>query len=149
MSNMETYICEIDCQWEFDVWLRKLKPGLCNNLEEWDGEENGSEVQEGGDVCTPMGDSCWFWQKPTQYCKAIILQLEVNTLKKKEDKEKPKQNEKGSQRREGNQYILHYHISYHCGQLEINPAGKILRASLGRTRGTELTYPWGKELVYL
>ena len=42
------------------------------------------------------------WQKPTQYCKAIILQLKINTLKK-EDKEKPKQNEKGSQRREGNQ----------------------------------------------
>ena len=90
------------------------------------------------------------WQKPTQYCKAIILQLEINTLKKKkEDKEKPKQNEKGSQRREGNQYILHYHISYHCGQLEINPAGKILRASLGSTWGTELTYPRGKELGYL
>ena len=42
------------------------------------------------------------WQKPTQYYKTIILQLKINTLKK-EDKEKPKQNEKGSQRREGNQ----------------------------------------------
>ena len=42
------------------------------------------------------------WQKPTQYCKAIIIQLKINTLKK-EYKEKPKQNEKGSQRREGNQ----------------------------------------------
>ena len=29
-SNMETYIaiCEIDSQWEFAVWLRKLKQGL-------------------------------------------------------------------------------------------------------------------------
>ena len=25
------------------------------------------------------------WQKPTQYCKAIILQLNINTLKKKEN----------------------------------------------------------------
>ena len=34
-SNMETYttICKIDSQWEFAVWLRKLKQGLCINLE--------------------------------------------------------------------------------------------------------------------
>ena len=34
-SNTETYItiCKID-SWEFAVWLRKLKQGLCINLEE-------------------------------------------------------------------------------------------------------------------
>ena len=34
-SNMETYItiCKIDSQWEFAVWLRKLKQGLCITLE--------------------------------------------------------------------------------------------------------------------
>ena len=39
-SNMETYItiCKIDSYPEFAVWLRKLKQGLCINLEEWDGE---------------------------------------------------------------------------------------------------------------
>ena len=39
-SNMETYttICKIDSQWEFAAWLRKLKQGLCINLEGWDGE---------------------------------------------------------------------------------------------------------------
>ena len=42
----------------FAVWLRKLKQGLCINLERWDGEGVGSEVQEGGDICTPMADSC-------------------------------------------------------------------------------------------
>ena len=38
-SNMETYItiCKIDYQWEFAVWLRKLKQGLCINIEGWDG----------------------------------------------------------------------------------------------------------------
>jgi len=38
---METYIlmCKIDSQWEFAVWFRKLKQGLCINLEEWDGGE--------------------------------------------------------------------------------------------------------------
>ena len=55
-SNMETYItiCKIDSQWEFAVWLVKLKQGLCINLEGWDGEGGGREVQKGGDVCIPM-----------------------------------------------------------------------------------------------
>ena len=30
--------CKIDSHWEFAMWLRELKPGLCNNLEGWDGE---------------------------------------------------------------------------------------------------------------
>ena len=59
-SNMETYIpiCKIDSQREFAVCLRKLKQGLCFNLEGWDGEGNGRKVQEGGDICIPMADSC-------------------------------------------------------------------------------------------
>ena len=57
-SNMETYItiCKIDSQQEFSVWLRKLKQGLCINLEGWDGEGDGREAQEGGDICVPMAD---------------------------------------------------------------------------------------------
>ena len=57
---METYItiCKIDSQQEFAVWLRKLKQGLCINLEVWDGEGDGREVQKGGDICIPMADSC-------------------------------------------------------------------------------------------
>ena len=49
-SNMETYItiCKIDSQRELAVWLRKLKQGLCINLEGCDGEGDGREVQEGG-----------------------------------------------------------------------------------------------------
>ena len=31
--------------------------GLCINLEGWDGEGAGREVQKGGDVCTLMADS--------------------------------------------------------------------------------------------
>ena len=51
-SNMETYItvCKIDRQWGFAVQLRKLKQGLCINLEGWDGEGHGREGQKGGDV---------------------------------------------------------------------------------------------------
>ena len=38
-SNMEIYITiyKIDSQGEFAVYLRKLKQGLCVNLEGWDG----------------------------------------------------------------------------------------------------------------
>ena len=44
-SNMETYttICKIDSQWEFAVWLKKLKQGLCINLE---GLDVGGDVRE-------------------------------------------------------------------------------------------------------
>ena len=60
-SNMETYItlCKIDSQREFAVWLRKLKQGLCINLEVWDGAGDGREAQKGMDLCIPMADSCW------------------------------------------------------------------------------------------
>ena len=40
-------VYKIDSQWKFAMWLRKLKPGLCINLEGWDGRE----VQKGGDIC--------------------------------------------------------------------------------------------------
>ena len=50
-SNMETYIttCKIDSQWEFAAWLRKLKHGLCINLEvgsggRWKGGSKGREI---------------------------------------------------------------------------------------------------------
>ena len=49
-SNMETYIAisKIDSQQECAVWLRKLKQGLCINLEGWDGREvEGSFKREG------------------------------------------------------------------------------------------------------
>ena len=59
-SNMETYItiCKIDSQREFAVWLRKLKHGLCINLEGWDGKGDWKKVQEGEDLYIPMADSC-------------------------------------------------------------------------------------------
>ena len=59
-SRIETYItiCKIDSQWEFVVCLRELKQGLCINLEGWNGEGDGREAPEGGDICIPMADSC-------------------------------------------------------------------------------------------
>ena len=32
------------------VCLRELKQGLCINLEEWDGEGDGREIQKRGDI---------------------------------------------------------------------------------------------------
>ena len=60
-SNMETYItiCKIDSQREFAVWLRELWQRLLINLEGWDGEGDGREVQKEGDICVPMADSWW------------------------------------------------------------------------------------------
>ena len=59
-SNMQLCItiCKIHSQQEFAVWLRKLKQELCINLEGQDGEEDGREVQEAGDIGIPMADSC-------------------------------------------------------------------------------------------
>ena len=57
---METYItiCNMENQQELAVWLRKLKQGLCMNLEGWDREGDGREFQKGGNICIPMADSC-------------------------------------------------------------------------------------------
>ena len=53
-SNMETCIttCQIGSQWEFAVWLRKLKQGLCINLEGWDGEGDERKFQKAGVMYT-------------------------------------------------------------------------------------------------
>ena len=58
--NVETCIttCKIDSQQEFAVWLRKLKQGLCINLDGRPGEGDRREVQKGEDICIPMADSC-------------------------------------------------------------------------------------------
>ena len=49
-SNMETYITiyKIDSQQEFPVWLRKVKQGLCINLEGWDEGERWEESSREG-----------------------------------------------------------------------------------------------------
>ena len=58
-SNLETYItiCKKESQGEFALCLRELKQGLCFNLEGWDGEGDGREVKDGGNICIPMADS--------------------------------------------------------------------------------------------
>ena len=42
---------------DFAVQLRELRLGLCNNLEGWESAGSGREIQEGGDIGTPMVNS--------------------------------------------------------------------------------------------
>ena len=76
-SNMETNItlCKIDSQQEFAVWFRKPKQGLCINLEGWDRERGGREVQEGGDIVYLWLIHVEVYQKTAKFCKAIILKI--------------------------------------------------------------------------
>ena len=50
-SNMETYItiCQIDSQWEFAVWLRKLKQGALYQPRGvgWGGRQEGGSKGRG------------------------------------------------------------------------------------------------------
>ena len=75
-SNMETYIttCKTDGQREFAVWLRKLKQGLCINLEEWDGKGGGREVQKDRIYVYLCLNHVEVLQKTAEFCKVIILQ---------------------------------------------------------------------------
>ena len=50
---------------------------LCDNLEGWDGVGGGRE----GTYVYLWLIHADVWQKPTQYCKAIILQLKINIKK--------------------------------------------------------------------
>ena len=37
---------------------QETQTGYCINLEVWDGDGDGREVQKGEDICIPMTDSC-------------------------------------------------------------------------------------------
>ena len=62
---------------EFAIWLRKLKQGLCINLEEWDGEGDGREVQKGGDIYT-YG---WFMVRFDRKQENSVKELSFNKKK--------------------------------------------------------------------
>ena len=75
-SNMETYITiyKIDSQWEFAVCLRELR----GSVPTWRGgmwREMGGRFKMEGTYVYLWLIHVDVWQKPTQYCKAIILQL--------------------------------------------------------------------------
>ena len=55
---------------------------LHDDLEGWNGLGGWGEVRERGDICIFMAVCICIlivvWKKPTQYCKALILQLKIN-----------------------------------------------------------------------
>ena len=69
---------------------------LCDKLDGWDGVGGEREVQEGGDICILWLIHGDMRQKPTQHCKAIILQLEINKFNIKIPKKKKKSHSKWS-----------------------------------------------------
>ena len=76
-SNMESYItiCKIDSQWEFAVWLRKLKQGLCVNLE---GQEIGGRFKREGIYIYTYG----YFMLRFDRKKNSIKRLSFNKIKK-------------------------------------------------------------------
>ena len=83
-GNVLTTACEIDSQGEFAVWVRELKQVLYDKLEGWAGLRSGREVQQGGDICLLMADSCWCTGETI--LQGITLQLKINALKKETKK---------------------------------------------------------------
>ena len=55
---MYNNICEMNCQSGSMHDTGCSGRVLYDNLEGWDRERDGRGVQEGGDICTPMADSC-------------------------------------------------------------------------------------------
>ena len=51
---------------------------LWDNPEGWSGEEGGRGVQDGKTHVHPWLIHVSVWQKPSQYCQEIILQLKIN-----------------------------------------------------------------------
>ena len=59
-SGMETCTPPYEKQIASGNWLYDTgsSTGALDNLEGWDGAGGGKKVQEGGDICIPMADSC-------------------------------------------------------------------------------------------
>ena len=57
---------------------QEAQPMLHDSLEGWDGVGDGRGVQGGRTYVYLWLIHVGVWQKPSQYCKAIILQLKKN-----------------------------------------------------------------------
>ena len=79
-SNMKTYItiCKMDSQWYFAVCLRELKWGSVTTQRVEMRREVGGMFKRERTYVYLWLIHVEVWQKPTQYCKAIILRLNIN-----------------------------------------------------------------------
>ena len=76
-------MCKIDDQWKFDVWSTAPKVGALGQPRGmgWGGRGRGA-VQDEGDTCILWPIHVDVWQKPSLYCKVIILQLKLKKILK-------------------------------------------------------------------
>ena len=81
-GNIHITTCKIDVQWEFAVWLRELKPRLCNNLEGWEGWEVRGRSRGRGHMSTYDWLMLMYGRNIVmQYYKAMLLQLKMSKFK--------------------------------------------------------------------
>ena len=59
---------------------RSSDQALCDNLEGWDGVGVGGKFKREGTHVYLQLIHLVVWEKPTQHCKAIILQLKTNYI---------------------------------------------------------------------
>ena len=74
-------ICKINSQWEFAVWLRKLKQGPCINLEGWMGREMGGRFKREDGVSKVRGYMYtygWFMLRFVRKQENSVKQLSFN-----------------------------------------------------------------------
>ena len=88
-GNIHITTCKIDVQWEFAVWLRELKPRLCNNLEGWEGLEVRGRSRGRGHMSTYDWLMLMYGRNIVmQYYKAMLLQLKMSKFKSEKKKKK-------------------------------------------------------------
>ena len=63
------------------IQSKVFKQGFCNNLEGWDGEKDGREVQKERDICIPMADSMLrFDRKQQKPVKQLSFNKKINNF---------------------------------------------------------------------
>ena len=78
-SSKETYTLPyVKEPVEICCMMQSSTPGLWDNLEGWDGVRDGRRFKREETYVYLWQIHVDVWQKPTQYCKAIILQLRIN-----------------------------------------------------------------------
>ena len=77
-SSIETYTLtylKFDSQWKLAYDAASPNQVCYDNLDGRDGIGGGRKVHQGGDMCIPMADSCWY---RTENQHNIIKQLPSN-----------------------------------------------------------------------
>ena len=76
-GNIHITICKTGSLWEFAVRHREVSPVLCDNLERWDGVGDGREIQEGGDGCMRVADSCRCMAETSTILESKYLAIKI------------------------------------------------------------------------